>query len=126
MKKTTTTLAFAVAMMVMTIPAAAANSENSNDTAGYGTEQCRPGAENNELIGGWETITQDAYTAELIASVPSEHPDYDYIVNVLIPQSSQATWDFCDKNLDGILCVLRTEPSPYSYLLLDNRPFKAA
>lgn len=124
MKKTIITLALAGAMMVLTIPAALANSENSNDTAGAGSTDCRPGAVDNDLIGGWETIEMEDYIAERIARVPSDHPDYDYIVTVAIPQSSQATWDFCDKNLDGTLCVLRTDPSPYYYLLLDNRPFK--
>jgi hypothetical protein len=124
MKRTLTTLALAAAMMVLAIPAAAANSENSNDTAGAGTIECRPGADNG-LIGPWTPIEKDDYVAEVIARVPTDHPDYDNIVNNLIPQSADATWDFCDKNRDGVLCVMRTDPSPYYWLLLDNRPFKA-
>lgn len=124
MKKMTFTVALAAALMVLAIPTALANSDHSKGTAGAGTDTCRPGAVGNELIGGWETIEMDDYIAELIARVPDNHPDYENIVGVLIPQSAQRTWDFCDKNLDGVLCVLRTDPSPYSYMLLDNRPFK--
>jgi hypothetical protein len=117
------TMVLAGALMAMGIPGALANSENSKSTAGAGTTECRPGAEGNDLVGGWETIDKESCIAELIASVPIDHPDYYNIVNIYIPRSADATWTFCDKNLDGTLCVLRTEPSPYSYLLLDNRPF---
>ncbi|MGI9585946.1 MAG: hypothetical protein ACR2N7_10190 [Acidimicrobiia bacterium] len=124
MKRTILALMLVGAMMAMTIPAAVANSENSKSTAGAGTTDCHPGPKSNKNIGGWEAMEISAYMEELIATVPLDHPAYDYIVNVAIPQSAQATWDFCDKNLDGTLCVMRTDPSPYSHLLLDNRPFE--
>lgn len=123
MKRVLTTLTLAVAMMVVAIPAAAANSVNSNDTAGAGTEDCRPGPKGNDLISGWEPIEKIEYINEVIATVPTDHPEYDYIVNVVIPNSADATWEFCDKNRDETLCVMRTVPSPYGWLLLDNRPF---
>lgn len=122
MKRTIITLALAGAMMVLTIPTALANSDNSNDTAGTGTTECRPGAD-NDLIGPWTPMTKDDYIAAVIARVDPNDPEYDNIVNNLIPQSADATWDFCDKNEDGVLCVMTTVPSPYYWTLLDNRPF---
>lgn len=56
--------------------------------------------------------------------------DHGYLVHgtidtwgELINEAATATWDFCDKNRDGIACVMRTEPSPYTWTILDNRPF---
>ncbi len=40
-----------------------------------------------------------------------------------IEKSLDATWEFCDKNRDELLCVVTTKISPYYYTLLDNRPF---
>ena len=56
------------------------------------------------LSGEWD---EDVYKARIIA----------------LQGRAEATWTFCDKNRDGFLCVLTTEPSPYYYTLLDNRPF---
>jgi hypothetical protein len=129
MRRTIITLMLAGTMMALTIPAALANSENSKSTAGAGTTECRPGAVGNELIGGWEpTLLQDYIderTDNFLANGTDglTHAEIDAIVDA-IRQSSEATWAFCDKNLDGTLCVLRTDPSPYYYLLLDNRPFQ--
>ena len=124
MRKTIIALALAGAMMVLTIPAAVANSENSKSTAGAGTTECRPGAD-NDLIGGWETIQKQDYIDEVVATIDPNRDDYEFIVNVAIPASADATWAFCDKNLDQTLCVMRTDPSPYGWTLLDNRPFRS-
>lgn len=40
-----------------------------------------------------------------------------------IPDSADATRTFCDKNRDGWARVMETEPSPYYWTILDNRPF---
>jgi hypothetical protein len=135
MKRTIITLMLAGAMMALTIPTALANSEYSNDSAGYTDTyedaECRPAA-SNDLVSGWETMTQEMYEAERIdyfmanraAGLSDE--EIAYWVETYIPETSDATWAFCDKNLDGTLCVLRTEISPYYYTLLDNRPFQPA
>ena len=130
MRRTIITLMLVGAMMALTIPAGLANSENSTSTAGAGTTECRPGPQDNDLVSGWGTMTQEMYETERIEYFLANRTDgltpeeIAYIVDTYIPETSQATWDFCDKNLDGTLCVLRTEISPYYYTLLDNRPFE--
>jgi hypothetical protein len=116
-------------MMLLAIPAASANSENSNDSAGFDTEQCRPGAQNNDLIGSWELMDKDAYIADVtsvlteryLAGDMSETEYNDRLAS--IPERADATWTFCDKNRDGFACVMKTDPSPYYWTILDNRPF---
>jgi hypothetical protein len=128
MKRTITILALAGVMMLLAIPAAFANSDHSNDTAGAGTDVCRPGADNG-LIQPWLPIDMEGFVAEVAEHrgiiidpldplFDASDPDYVRLLN-----GAQATWDFCDKNRDGTLCVMRTDPSPYYYTLLDNRPF---
>jgi hypothetical protein len=121
MKRIITTLALSGVLMAVAVPTAFANSEHSNDSAGAGTTECRPGA-GNDLVGSWESMTMDAYIEALAdrygVTIDPEDPDYQRIVD-----AAQGTWDFCDKNLDGLLCVMTTDPSPYYYTLLDNRPF---
>ena len=110
--------------MVLTIPAALANSENSNDSAGAGTTECRPGPQDNDLVGGWEPMTRDGYVEDIYSTFGIDPDDPENADRVeRINASADATWAFCDKNLDGTLCVLKTEISPYYYTLLDNRPF---
>ena len=108
--------------MALTIPAALANSENSNDTAGAGTTECRPGPQDNHLVGGWEPMTRDEYVDDIYEVFDVDLTDLERVER--INASADATWAFCDKNLDGTLCVLTTEISPYYYTLLDNRPFE--
>jgi len=126
MRRTITTLALAAFMMLLAMPVALANSENSNDTAGAGATECRPGADNG-LIQPWLPTDMADYIAEVadrydIVTDP-DAPDFDADVYQRLVNRAQATWDFCDKNRDGILCVMRTDPSPYYWTLLDNRPF---
>ena len=133
MKRTNTILALAGAMMLLAIPAAFANSENSNDTAGAGTTECRPGADNGR-IQPWLPTDKDGFVTEvaeargyIVVGGDINNPDdiIDAVALERLQAGAQATWDFCDKNRDGILCVMRTDPSPYYYTLLDNRPFRA-
>jgi hypothetical protein len=124
MKRTIITLMLAGAMMALTIPAALANSENSNGTAGAGTTECRPGPQDNDLVGGWEQMTRDEYVQDIYEVFDVDLSDAERVKR--INDSADATWAFCDKNLDGTLCVLKTEISPYYYTLLDNRPFRPA
>ena len=119
MKRTITTMALAAIMLVAAAPVAFAThvDDTSRDEAGYGTTDCRPGADfdlTHGLIGSWTPITMEEYRAEYQAKTGRELP----------LERAEATWDFCDKNRDGILCVLRTDPSPYYWTLLDNRPFQ--
>lgn len=128
MKRTIITLMLAGAMMALTIPTALANSEHSNDSAGY-TElhenaECRPGPQDNDLVGGWEPMTRDGYVDDIYEVFDVDLDDAERVER--INASADATWAFCDKNLDGTLCVLKTEISPYYYTLLDNRPFQPA
>jgi hypothetical protein len=121
MKRTITTLALAATMLLTAAPAAFATHVDgeSQDTAGHGTTECRPGADTdltNGLIGSWTPITMEEYIAEYFDRTGRELPE----------ERAQATWDFCDKNRDGTVCVLRTEPSPYYWTLLDNRPFSGS
>jgi len=133
MKRTTTTLALAASMMLLAIPVAFANSENSNDTAGAGATECRPGADNG-LIQPWLPISEHDFVQEIAERNGwiVEGGDIDNELDVIpefradldrVKANAGRTWDFCDKNLDGTLCVMRTDPSPYYYTLLDNRPF---
>jgi hypothetical protein len=114
MKKTITTLALAATVLLAAAPNAFATHEDpSQDTAGAGTDVCRPGpTEGHELIGSWVPMTQAEFALEVFgdATPPENFGD--------------ATWAFCDKNRDGTLCVMATVPSPYGYTLLDNRPFR--
>lgn len=119
MKRAIITLALAATMLLAAAPAALAThvDEKSHDTAGYGTTECRPGPgfdRTNGLIGSWTPITMEQFILEYFDRTGRELPE----------ERAQATWDFCDKNRDGTLCVLRTEPSPYYWTLLDNRPFR--
>ena len=125
MKRTITTMALAAIMLVAAAAPAFATHiddekdhgfDESQDAAGYLTSDCRPGADfdlTNGLIGSWEPITMEEFRAEYFAKTGKELP----------LERAEATWDFCDKNRDGTVCVLRTDPSPYSWTLLDNRPF---
>ena len=124
MKRTITTLALAASMMLLAIPAALANSENSNDTAGAGTTECRPGADNGR-IQPWLPTSMADFVNEVAVNrgIIVEGAIVDQVAYDRLVAGAQATWDFCDKNRDGILCVMRTDPSPYYYTLLDNRPF---
>jgi hypothetical protein len=132
MKRTITTLALAASMMLLTIPAAFANSENSRDAAGAGSTECRPGAQNNDLIGSWELMDKDDYIADVTAVLTErfeaglygEMTGDEFQLRLDgIPDRADATWAFCDKNLDGWACVMKTVPSPYYWTILDNRPF---
>lgn len=111
MKRTITTLALAGAMMLLAIPAALATHVDgqSQDRAGHGTIDCRPGPQDHDLVGSWTLMTQEEFEEAVGASAGALDP----------------TWDFCDKNRDGNLCVMKFDEnvSPYSYTLLDNRPF---
>jgi hypothetical protein len=120
MRKTITIVALAGVMMLLAIPTAFANSEHSNDSAGYGTKVCRPGADNG-LIGSWTPKIMTEYIDDILDRVDPDRTDDDLYLRIVA--SATATWDFCDKNLDGILCVMTTDPSPYYWTLLDNRPF---
>ena len=110
-------MALAAAMLLAAAPAAFAThvADTSQDTAGAGTEECRPGAQDNELIEPWLPTDKEAYIDELVAAGRTDDED--------LRKRVDATWEFCDKNRDGILCVMRTDPSPYYWTLLDNRPF---
>ena len=138
MKKTITALALA-ATMLLAAPATAFathvddtknhGAETSQDTAGEGTQDCRPGPQDHSLVGSWTQYTMADYIVEItarldarLASGDLDQAGYDLRLAAL-PGRAKATWDFCDKNDDGLLCVLTTEPSPYYYTLLDNRPF---
>ncbi len=135
MKRTITTLALAASMLLTAIPPALATHEaKSQDTAGYGAEDCRPGATNNDLVGSWELKEQLAFTIEVQVRASARFGTGYYdgtkwdgdLPGLLaaIAASLDATWEFCDKNRDGFLCVMITEISPYYYTLLDNRPFR--
>ena len=134
MKRTITTLALAGALMATAVPAALATHVDgkSQDTAGHGTEQCRPGAQDNDLIGSWELMTKDQYIADVTAVLTERFLAGLYGDMSLeefesrlagIPDRAEATWVFCDKNRDGWACVMKTVPSPYYWTILDNRPF---
>jgi len=132
MKRVITILALAASMMLMAVPAGLANSEHSRDTAGAGSTECRPGATDNDLIGSWELMTKAEYIADVTA-VLTERFDAGYYGDMTeeefqlrldgIPDRADATWAFCDKNRDGWACVMKTDPSPYYWTILDNRPF---
>lgn len=135
MKRTITTLALAASMMLLAIPAALATHEGpSQDRAGHGETECRPGPQDNDNVGSWELKEQVAFTIEVQDGASARFADGYYdgtrwegdLPGLLaaIDASLDATWDFCDKNRDGNLCVMKTEVSKYSYTLLDNRPFR--
>ena len=114
MKRAITTLALAGVMLLLAIPPALATHEGppaqSQDTAGataLGEGECRPGGQHQDLVGSWTLWAQADFEEE-----------YGYA-----PGRFDATWDFCDKNRDGNLCVMETAISPYRWTLLDNRPF---
>lgn len=117
MKRTITTLALAGAMMLLAIPAASAThvEDTSQDTAGAGTDECRPGAD-NDINGPWEPMTVDEFILEFFNVKDTE----------LDPERADAIWKFCDKNRDGIACVMRQTLPDGSvfWILLDNRPFR--
>ncbi len=145
MKRTITTLALAASMMLLAIPAASATHvdetkdhgyDESEDTAGALKEgedgECRPGAQENVLVGSWTLMRIETYIADVEALVTQRYLDGEYGDMTpaefqerfdAIPERADATWTFCDKDRDTLLCVLRTDPSPYWYTLLDNRPF---
>jgi hypothetical protein len=132
MRRAITTLALAAAMMLLAIPTAMANSEHSNDTAGSGSEACRPGAQDNDLVGSWALTDKDDYIADVTAVLTARFGAGEFgdmgetefqLLLETIPLRADETWNFCDKNRDGLLCVMTTEVSPYHWTLLDNRPF---
>ena len=119
MKRTLTTLALAGTMMLLAVPTALATHVDgtSQDAAGHGTLDCRPGA-NNHRVGSWELMTETDFIAEVLAVTGGVVP----------PERAAEIWEFCDKNRDGFACVMRQtfpEGSPYNvvWTLLDNRPF---
>ncbi len=132
MKRTITTLVLAASMMLLAIPAASATHvdetkdhgyDESQDTAGDGTEQCRPGAQDNDLVGSWTLKTKAQFIADVVNRYGID-PEVELERYQRLLNSAQATWDFCDKNRDGFLCVMTfNDVSPYGYTLLDNRPF---
>jgi hypothetical protein len=147
MKRTITTMALAAAMLLTAAPAAFATHvddtkdhgfDESQDTAGAldpgETGECRPGAEDNVLVGSWTLTTKGEYIADVTA-VLTQRFEAGYYGDLTeaefqlrldgIPERADATWTFCDKNRDGNLCVMTTEVSPYHWTLLDNRPFPA-
>ena len=118
MKRTITTMVLAAIMLVAAAPAAFAThvEDKSQDGAGHGTTECRPGADfdlTSGLVGSWTLMSKADFIADFIEEL-------GYTPN---PLAVDATWDFCDKNRDDLLCVLKTDPSPYYYTLLDNRHF---
>jgi hypothetical protein len=129
MRKAITTLALAAAMMLLAIPTAMANSEHSNDTAGADSKECRPGAQDNDLVGSWTLTDKDDYIADVTAVLTArfeagDMTEAEFEERVAgISDRADATWAFCDKNRDGFLCMMITEVSPYHWTLLDNRPF---
>jgi hypothetical protein len=152
MKRTITTMVLAAIMLVAAAAPAFATHideekdhgfDESQDAAGAldpgETGECRPGADfvrTNGLVSSWELMTMGEYIDDVIDLVTQrfeagyygdptlEETQEEFQARLLrIPDRAQATWDFCDKNRDGLLCVLRTDPSPYWYTLLDNRPF---
>lgn len=119
MKRTITITVLAATMLLAAATAALAThvDDTSHDEAGYGTQECRPGAD-NDLIGSWELMNVEDFIAEYLA-VTGRNLD---------PERADATWDFCDKNRDGLLCVMKQlfpdgAPGTGSWNLLDNRPF---
>ena len=145
MKRTITTLALVASMMLLAIPAAFATHvddtkdhgfDESQDAAGALVEgehgECRPGAQDNVLVGSWTLMRIETYIADVEALVTQRYLDGEYGDMTpaefqdrldAIPERADATWTFCDKNRDGNLCVMTTEISPYHWTLLDNRPF---
>jgi hypothetical protein len=120
MKRTITTMALAATMLLSATPAAFANADQSQGTAGYGTEECRPGADNDH-VGSWEPMTTEDFIAEV----------FDVTGGILPQERADEIWDFCDKNRDTIACVMRQtfpDGAPHSvvWTLLDNRPFHPA
>ncbi len=135
MKRTITTMVLAASMMLLAIPAASAThvEGTSQDTAGADTEKCRPGATHQDLVGSWEIKEQGTFTQEVQDRVELRwgtgyyvgtkwEKDLDGLL-LAVAASLEATWEFCDKNRDDLLCVMTTDISPYYYTLLDNRPF---
>ena len=117
MKRTITTMVLAAIMLVAAAaPAFATHEDKSQDRAGHGTTDCRPGGDfdlTNGRVGAWTLMSKAEFIADFIVEFERD-PNR---------QAVDATWDFCDKNRDDLLCVLKTDPSPYYYTLLDNRPF---
>jgi hypothetical protein len=147
MKRTITIMTLAAAMLVAAAAPAFATHvddtkdhgfDESQDTAGAldsgETGECRPGPKDNDLISSWTLTTKVEYIADVTA-VLTERFEAGYYGEMTeeefqlrldgISERADATWTFCDKNRDGNLCVLRTDPSPYYWTLLDNRPFPA-
>jgi hypothetical protein len=140
MKKTITALVLAATVLLVAPATAFATHvddtkdhgfEQSQDEAGFGTEDCRPGPQDHSLVGSWTPYTEDEYVDEIIERSydprldSGEWTQAEYDARILALEGrARATWIFCDKNRDGTLCVLTTEPSPYYYTLLDNRPFR--
>jgi hypothetical protein len=121
MRRTITTLALAAAMLLLSVPAAVAtHGENSQDTAGAGTLECRPGAD-NDIVHPWLLTDMDGFVDEIADLRGITDPD----ALEDLRNGVQATWDFCDKNRDGYLCVMRYTfmNGGLSWNLLDNRPF---
>ena len=144
MKKAITTLTLAAAMLLAAPATAFATHvddeknhgfDKSKDKAGFvepGSEvDCRPGPQGHSLVGSWTQYRMEDYIAELTARLDARllsgeltMTDEEYAARIrAYHEAAEATWTFCDKNRDGFLCVLTTEPSPYYYTLLDNRPF---
>ena len=140
MKRTITTLALAASMMLLAIPAALAEHVDgtSKDKAGAGSDDCRPGAD-NDLIGSWGITDQAGFVQDwiqhridLLDERGQPEPTEATIDGWRVDLSERAVivWAFCDKNRDGLACVFWQEfpdgaPYSFSWLALDNRPFRA-
>ncbi len=138
MKRTITTLALAASMMLLAIPAALAEHVDgtSKDTAGaYTGDDCRPGA-GNDLIGSWGLTDQAGFVGDWIQHRIDVREERGETVSqatidfwmVDLSERAVATWDFCDKNRDELVCVFWQEfpdgaPYSFAWLALDNRPF---
>ncbi len=139
MKRTITTLVLAASMMLLAIPAAFAThvDETSHDTAGKGELECRPGAQDNDIIGSWGITDKDHFVQDWIdrrielRGLDVNDPEDQATIEgwrVDLSKRADATWTFCDKNRDGLACVFWQEfpdgaPYSFAWLALDNRPF---
>ncbi len=137
MKRTITTLALAASLMLLAIPAALAEHVDgtSKDKAGAGSDECRPGAD-NDLIGSWGITDQAGFVQDWIDHRIDVREERGETVDqatidgwrVDLSRRAVATWTFCDKNRDGLACVFWQEfpdgaPYSFAWLALDNRPF---
>ena len=94
MKRTLSTMALVVTMLLVAAPAAfATHAEVSHDEAGSGTTECRPGAD-NDIIHPWLLIDMDGFVDEI--ATLRDITDEDALA--ALQDRAGATWDFCDKN----------------------------